>query len=163
MVKQKLQRRMNKEIIFLKDYYSDKKVSINQTSNENDVVNIFIKDNNKLPYNIKIEVYCDYPFASPKVFLLSEASGDVIIYHDFFKICSEFYYTHVDFDGHLCPCCHNLMCSREISNSLLDITKDIEKFDIQFRRLRTLYYIKKFKTEIKVLHDDNIEHIIKYI
>ena len=77
---------MNKEIIFLKDYYSDKKVSINQTSNENDVVNIFIKDNNKLPYNIKIEVYCDYPFASPKVFLLSEASGDVIIYHDFFKI-----------------------------------------------------------------------------
>ena len=41
--------------------------------------------------------------------------------------------------------------------------KDIEKFDIQFRRLRTLYYIKKFKTEIKVLHDDNIEHIIKYI
>jgi len=163
MVKQKLQRRMNKEIIFLKNYYSDEKVLVVKTSNENDVVNIFIKNNSKLPYDVKIEVYCDYPFASPNIFLLDAKSGNVIIYYDFFKMCSEFYFSRVDFEEHLCPCCHNIMCCREISNSLLELTRDIEKFHIQFRRLRTLYYIKKFKTKIKTLKEDNIEDIIKYI
>ena len=47
--------------------------------------------------------------------------------------------------------------------SIANIIKDIEKFDLQFKRIRSLYYMKKIRSYIKKLHEDNINSIIEYI
>jgi hypothetical protein len=164
MVKKQLEKRMKKEISYLKDYYLDDNVHVNQVSNEFDVVNIFIKSSIKLKYNVKIEVCHDYPFKSPAVYLLNKENSNIIIsYADFFKQRDIFYLNKVRLLHYECPCCHNLLCSRNISHPLLEITKDIEKFDLQFKRLRTLYYMKIIRNYIKKLRQDNINSIIEYI
>ena len=163
MVKKQIQKRMEKEISYLKDYCHNDNIYVTSVESDFDDINIFIKCNNKIKYNVKIEVYYDYPFKPPNVYLLNKENNNIISYYDFFKKCSSFYLSIVHPIHHECPCCHNILCSRNISDPLVKIIKDIEKFDLQFKRIRSLYYMKKIRSYIKKLHEDNINSIIEYI
>lgn len=167
MVRKKLQNRIKKEITFLKDYYHEKNICIDMDNDdEYKILRIFIKHNDKINYDTKILIHYDYPFKPPDVYLSNVKLKDksTMRYYNFFTICSNFYYDEKNsFQEYECPCCYNMMCSWHLNLTILDIMKDIKKFDNQFKRLRSLYYFKKIKNNIRILNQDNIKYIEQYI
>ena len=170
MVKLKMMKRVYKEIQLLENYYGKEKVDVRTIiENENDEYVINIYKNEKLFCNVKIILYYDYPFKEPSFCLYNYDKthnvNNTIKYFDFFEKCSLFYYTKnkVHLEEHLCPCCYNAICNRELNNSLLELSKDVQKFYIQFMRLREKYFLKKFIKSVNYLNKYLIYNILSYI
>jgi len=170
MVKLKMMNRVNKEIELLENYYGKDNVEV-RTVFENELhefaINIY--KNKFLFCNVKVILYYDYPFKDPAFCLYHYDKSDNIIhtikYYDFFADAGSFYYTkkNVSLDGYLCPCCYNAICNRQLNESLLELSKDIQKFGIQFRQLREKYFLKKYIQLINNLNDDILNIILVYI
>ena len=163
MVKKKMMLRMNKEIALLQDYFDQKNINVTITQNEEEPIFIYIKKNNKLFYNIMIEVSENYPFESPEVSFIYK--NEKIPYYEFFKQTSKYYLNikKVKFEEHIFPCCYNLIEKREISISLLNITKDIQLYDSQLKRLKNRFYCSKYINNINNINNDVINIIIEYL
>ena len=173
MVKSKMMKRVYKEIKLLEDYYGKDNIeSRTLVENEQDEYVINIYKNKHLFCNVKVVLYHDYPFKDPSFSLYYTDNNDnnnivihTIKYFDFFENCSLFYYTrnNVLLDGHLCPCCYNAICNRQLNMSLLELSKDVQKFGIQFMRLRERYFVKKNIQEKNNLDEDSLNIILSYV
>jgi len=168
MVKLKLMKRVDKEVKLLEDYYESDKVEVRTVFvNEQDPYVINLYKNKNLFCNVKIILPYDYPFKNPGFYFYSINDNIIstINYFDFFKNCSYFYFykNQVVLDEHLCPCCYNTMCNRELNQSLLELSKDIQKFSIQFMRLREKYFAKKYINILNNLNEDILNILLEYI
>ena len=149
MVKLKMMNRIHKELKLLEDYYGKDKVEV-RTLFENElqpyVINVY--KNECLFFNVKIILHYDYPFKDP-MFCLYSLNNDntisTINYFNFFKDCSQFYFykNKVMLQDHSCPCCYNRICNRQLSDTLLELSRDVQKFGIQFMRLREKHFLRK--------------------
>ena len=173
MVKLKMMNRINKEVEMLEKYYGKDKVEV-RTEFENEqheyVINIY--KNKHLFCKVKAILYHDYPFKDPAFclyYLDKTDSKNIIIrtikYFDFFTKSSAFYYTkkRVRLVDHLCPCCYHAMCNRQLNESLLKLSKDVQKFGRQFMRLRERYFVKKYLHDVNYLNTDSLNIILSYI
>lgn len=162
MVRKRINNRMKKEISYLERYYPENTISQSNPSDDHEVLNIYIKHNNKLLYNVIIDIYYKYPFESPGVYFYGR-NNEKILYFNFFKTCSDFYLKNISYAIHSCPCCWNLVCNREVCNSLLDILKDVEFLDNQFKCIRSRYFCSKYLNLVDEMSDDMVNYIIDYI
>ncbi len=170
MVRLKMMSRVNKEIQLLEDYYGKHNIEV-RTVFENELhefaINIY--KNKYLSFNVKVILYYDYPFKDPAFCLYYYDKTDNIIhtikYFDFFADAGSFYCTkkNVSLDGYLCPCCYHAMCNRQLNDSLLELSKDIQKFGVQFMRLREKYFLKKYIQSTNNLNNDILNIILIYI
>ena len=168
-----MMKRVYKEIQLLENYYGKDKVRVCTVfDNEQDEYLINIYKNQYLFCNVKVCLYYDYPFKEPSFCLYhldkSDTSNIVnltIKYFDFFAKCSLFYYTKsgVELEGHTCPCCYHAICNRQLNDSLLELSKDVQKFYVQFMRLRERYFMKKYIRGKNNLDEDSLNIILSYI
>lgn len=169
MVKLKMMNRVYKEIELLKNYYCEHNIEVRTLfENEQDPYVINIYKNKRLFCNVKIVLPYDYPFKDPMFcFYTVETSQQIstINYINFFKECSQFYFyeNKVLMPEHLCPCCYNAICNRELNETLMDLSKDVQKFGVQFMRLREAYFSKKYIKILNKLNDDTLNIILSYI
>lgn len=170
MVRLKMMNRINKEVQLLEEHYGKDKVELRSVvENEHDDFVINIYKNKHLLFNVKVILKCDYPFKEPSFCLYYFDKKDKLTstlqYFDFFEKCSIFYFikNKVRLDGHLCPCCYHAMCNRQLNESLLDLSKDVQKFGIQFKRLRERYFVEKYIKIINNLDEDSLNNILDYI
>jgi hypothetical protein len=169
MVKLKIMKRVNKELELLKQKYGNDKVEVRSIlENEKDPYVINVYKNKNLLFDIKIILPYDYPFKDPRFFFYHNEDSNMIAtidYFDFFKDCSIFYFykKNIILEDHQCPCCYNALCNRQLNESLLEISKDIQKFGIQFTRLREKYFLKKYMTLSNNLNEDVINNLLSYI
>lgn len=165
MVRVKMMKRVKKEVALLIDNYGENNIIFTPTIPINETVPlvIYIKKNPTLVFNLKITLHSDYPFKSPEVSLYNKEID--ICYYDFFKICSKFYYfsKQTILTEHICPCCFNIMCRRELNQSLFVLTQDVQKFGDQFHRLRERYFASKYISFVNNLNDDILKYILDYI
>ena len=168
MVKLKMMNRVNKEVKLLEDYYGKDNIQLCrgfEDELQEYVINIY--KNKHLFSNVKIILYHDYPFKEPALCLYHFDKINNIIhkikYFDFFTNAGTFYFTNISLDGYLCPCCYNALCNRQLSNTLLYLSKDIQKFYFQFNRLREKYFLKKYIQSINYLNNDILNIILIYI
>ena len=118
---------------------------------------------------MKVILKYDYPFKDPSFCLYYFDKKDKITrtiqYFDFFEKCSIFYFikNRVNLVDHLCPCCYHAICNRQLNESLLELSKDVQKFSIQFMRLREKYFVKKYINVINYLDEDVLYNILSYI
>ena len=119
--------------------------------------------------NVKVILYHDYPFKDPAFCLYHHDKSnniiDTIKYFDFFADASSFYCTKkkISLEDYLCPCCYHAMCKRQLNDNLLELSKDIQKFGVQFMRLREKYFLKKYIKSINSLNNDILNIILVYI
>jgi hypothetical protein len=172
MVKMKMMKRIYKEIKLLEDYYGKDKVEVSTfLGNEQHEYVINIYKNKCLFCNVKVMLCNDYPFKEPSLCLYSLDKSDnkniirTIKYFDFFAKCSLFYYIRngVELEDYLCPCCYHAMCNRQLNESLLELSKDVEKFGVQFMRLREKYFLKRCIQKKNNLHEDSLNIILSFI
>lgn len=170
MVRTKMMNRINKEIKLLEDYYGKDKVDVRSVvGNEHDDFVINIYKNKHLLFNVKVILKYDYPFKDPSFCLYYFDEKDKITktiqYFHFFEKCSIFYFIrkNVRFEEHLCPCCYHALCNRQLNESLLELSKDVQKFGVQFKRLRERYFLEKYIKIINNLDEDSLNYILEYI
>jgi len=169
MVKLKMMNRVNKELKLLENYYGKDKVDVRTLFvNELEPYVINVYKNDRLFFNIKITLPYDYPFKDPTFCLYSLPNNNeisTINYFDFFRDCSQFYlYKHnVVLHEHSCPCCYNKLCNRELSDPLLEISKDVQNFGIQFMRLRERYFLRKNINILNNLNGDVLNIILDFV
>jgi len=171
MVNLKMMNRVNKEVKLLEDYYGKDKVEVRTLfENEQDEYVINVYKNKHLFCNVKIILYYDYPFKDPAFCFYYKSDNcnrmiQTIKYFDFFEKCSLFYLTRngVKLDEHLCPCCYHAICNRELTESLLKLSKDVQKFGVQFMRLREKYFLKKYIQDRNYLDEDSLNIALSYI
>lgn len=172
MVKLKMMKRVYKEIHLLEEYYGKDKVDVRTlVENEQDEYVINIYKNKHLFCNVKTFLYYDYPFKDPSFSLyFTDKSNNNIVNHtikyfDFFAKCSLFYYTRneVELEDHQCPCCYNAICDRRLNTSLLELSKDVQKFGDQFMRLREKYFMKKYIQQKNNIDENLLNIILGYI
>lgn len=163
MVKHKLIKRVNKEIEMLKKYYNSENVSTNNPTTEEELLIIYIKQNKFIANNFIIEIPFEYPFQGPEIYFVN--NNLKIPYYEFYKNASRYYLNvkKIKFTEHICPCCFNLIANRQISTPLLTITKDIQFYESQFKRLQERFYCTKYINKINNINNDIINIIIEYI
>jgi len=170
MVKFKIMNRVNKEVKLLEDYYGKDAIEVRTVIEDEDqdyVINIY--KNKHSFFNVKLILKYDYPFKDPSFCLYYFDKKDKITrtiqYFDFFEKCSIFYFikNKVNLVDHLCPCCYHAICNRQLNESLLELSKDVQKFSIQFMRLREKYFVKKYINVINHLDENIIDNILSYI
>tara|TARA_A100001011_G_scaffold195608_1_gene203972 strand:+ start:3596 stop:4105 length:510 start_codon:yes stop_codon:yes gene_type:complete len=169
MVKLKMMKRIYKELNILENYYGKEKIEVRTLfENEQDPYVINVYKNKHLFCNIKIILPYNYPFKEP-MFCLYSVNSDkkisIINYFDFFKKCSQFYFyeNNVMLQEHSCPCCFNKICNRQLNETLLELSKDVQKFGIQFMRLREKYFLKNYIKILNYLNEDVLNIILSYI
>jgi len=169
MVKFKMMNRVNKEVKLLENYYGKDAIQLCVIEDEQQDYIINIYKNKYLSFNVKIILKYDYPFKDPLFCLYYFDKKDNIIrtieYFDFFEKCSIFYFTinKVKLLEHCCPCCYHAICNRRLCESLLELSKDVQKFGIQFMRLREKYFVKKYISFINNLDENILNNILDYI
>lgn len=169
MVKLKIMNRVNKELELLKQNYGNDKVEVRSIlENEKDPYVINVYKNKNLFFDIKIVLPYDYPFKDPRFLFYHNEDSNMIAtidYFDFFKQCSNFYFykNNIILEDHQCPCCYNALCNRQLNETLLAISKDIQKLGIQFNRLREKYFLKKYMIFLNNLNEDIINILLTYI
>jgi hypothetical protein len=162
MVRNNILNRINKEIILLKTFCKFNKITQTFSVTEQESIFIYIYKNSVIEYNIKIEIFYDYPFHPPNVSFFNK-NNQTILYYDFYKNSSDFYLKYLNIDNHICPCCFNIICNMNICNTLVDIIKDLCMYHTQFKRLREMYYFKKIINCKNNLNNDIINIIIEYL
>jgi len=162
MVRNKIVNRINREIILLKNFCKFNKITQTISVSEKESIIVYIYKNSEIEYNIKIEILYDYPFDPPNVSFFNN-NNQTILYYDFYKNCSDFYLKYLNIEGHICPCCFNIICNISVCNTLVDIIKDVHIYHNQFKRLREMYFFKKFINCKNNLNNDIINIIIDYL
>jgi len=169
MVRAKLMKRLQKEIELLCDYYGVNNVNYLDCDSKKIISEPYIIDVYKCEHlfcNIKITLHYNYPFDTPLFqfyFTESDKSIRTINYYDFFKKSDDFYRSKVTMDEYVCPCCHHVLCTRTLNQPLVDLSKDVQNFGIQYMRLRERYFFGKYINFQNKLNKDIINIILNYI